>query len=82
MSSVASTSTAAITHRAAHDPHSYRMTLGEHLEELRRRIIFGLIGFAVVAGVCLYYGTRLESYFCQPLVDALSAADVNPQVFE
>jgi sec-independent protein translocase protein TatC len=64
-----------------HDPESYRMTVGEHLEDLRRRFVLGLIGFAVVGIVCLWYGTRLESYFCQPLVDALSAADVNPQVF-
>lgn len=67
--------------REISDPESYRMSIGEHLEELRRRFVFGLIGFAVVAIVCLWFGQRLESYFCQPLVDALSAADVNPQVF-
>lgn len=62
------------------DPDSYRMTVGEHLEELRMRLIFALIGFAVVLGVCLYFGTDVLSAFCAPLVNTLKKYDINPQV--
>jgi sec-independent protein translocase protein TatC len=62
------------------DPDSYRMTVGEHLEELRWRMILALIGFAVVLGVCLFFGTEVLSAFCAPLVNTLAKHDINPQV--
>ena len=62
------------------DPDSYRMTVGEHLEELRWRMVLALIGFAVVLGVCLFYGTDVLSAFCAPLVNTLAKHDINPQV--
>jgi sec-independent protein translocase protein TatC len=62
------------------DPDSYRMTVGEHLEELRWRMILALIGFAVVLGVCLFFGTDVLSAFCAPLVNVLAKHDINPQV--
>ena len=62
------------------DPDSYRMTVGEHLEELRWRMILALIGFAVVLGVCLFFGTDVLSAFCAPLVNTLAKYDINPQV--
>ena len=62
------------------DPDSYRMTVGEHLEELRWRMILALIGFAVVLGVCLFFGTEVLSAFCAPLVNTLAKYDINPQV--
>jgi len=34
------------------DPDNFRMTIGEHLEDLRRRMIFGLLGFAVAIAGC------------------------------
>jgi Tat protein translocase TatC len=36
-----------------------RMTLGEHLEELRRRIIYALLGLAVGMGAALIFGNRI-----------------------
>src|SRR6266576_3601140 len=62
------------------DPDSYRMTVGEHLEELRWRMVLALIGFAVVLGVCLFFGTEVLSAFCAPLVNTLAKHDINPQV--
>src|SRR4051812_10405848 len=83
MSSAATTSTAAVADHRAHefDPEQYRMTIGEHLEELRRRFILGLLGFGVVAVFCFIFGDRMVSYFCQPLREALDQIDVNPQLF-
>lgn len=57
------------------------MTLGDHLEELRRRLIYALIGFAVASIFCLIFGREVLSYFCKPLWDALVMYDVNPQIY-
>jgi sec-independent protein translocase protein TatC len=83
MSSAATTSPAAAADHRSHefDPEQYRMTIGEHLEELRRRFILGLVGFVAVAIFCFIFGKQVVSYFCQPLVDALEAVDVNPQIY-
>jgi sec-independent protein translocase protein TatC len=64
-----------------HDPESYRMTVGEHLEELRRRLVTALIGLFVAAVFCFIFGEQVVSYFCQPLVHALEEIDVSPQLY-
>jgi sec-independent protein translocase protein TatC len=71
-----------VDHRKSNgfDPDSYRMTVGEHLEELRWRMVLALIGFALVLGVCLFFGTEVLSAFCAPLVNTLAKHDINPQV--
>lgn len=63
-----------------YDPDSFRMTIGEHLEELRRRMILALIGFVVIAAGCLWYGREVMSVFCAPLVNSLMAHDLSPQL--
>ncbi len=63
------------------DPEQYRMSIGDHLEELRWRIILALIGFVVVLAVCLFYGTHVQSAFCAPLTQALEGQDLNPQLY-
>lgn len=62
------------------DPDQYRMTIGEHLDELRKRVILGLIGFALALAVCLFYGSNLVLAFCQPLIDVLRENRINPQL--
>lgn len=62
------------------DPEQYRMTIGEHLDELRKRLILGLAGFVVALLACLFYGSSLVTAFCQPLIDALIANRINPQL--
>lgn len=59
------------------DPDLYRMTLGDHLEELRKRLILGLLGFAVAAAGCLFFGKYLITVFCAPLIRVLQQHDVN-----
>lgn len=80
-SAAATTTTSAKTKpRDAFDPDEYRMTIGEHLEELRRRLIFGLIGFALALGVCLFFGNDVLQLFCWPLVKVLTRMGLNPQI--
>jgi sec-independent protein translocase protein TatC len=57
------------------------MTIGEHLEELRKRFVTGLIGFGIAAVFCFIFGDRVLSYFCQPLVEALEENGVSPQLY-
>jgi len=63
------------------NPDHYRMTVGDHLEELRRRLIFALLGMAVVLVVCLIFGKTVMAYFCAPMIDTLRSYDVSPQLF-
>jgi sec-independent protein translocase protein TatC len=63
------------------DPDQYRMTVGEHLEELRWRLILGLIGFALVTAVLLFFGDRVLQFFCKPLYDTLNSKGLNPQLY-
>jgi Tat protein translocase TatC len=51
-----------------------RMTFGEHLEELRRRIIFCLIYLAVGVGICFAYGKPLLEWTLKPHQKAFAAA--------
>ena len=57
------------------------MTIGEHLEELRSRLIFSILGFIVAAIVCLSFGQKIVVFFCRPLIDGLMKKNLNPQLF-
>ncbi|HVT89824.1 MAG TPA: twin-arginine translocase subunit TatC [Tepidisphaeraceae bacterium] len=63
------------------DPDQYRMSIGEHLEELRMRLIMALLGFAVVAVFCLIFGQQVMSIFCKPLITVLQSYEINPQIY-
>jgi sec-independent protein translocase protein TatC len=64
------------------DPDHYRMTIGEHLEELRTRLVWGLLGFVLAAGVCLWYGRDVMTFFCTPLIAAQQKYEISPHVQE
>ena len=55
--------------------------MGDHLEELRRRIVYGLIGTAIAAAACLFFGDRLYDFFCRPLIVELQHKGLNTQLF-
>src|SRR4051812_16237430 len=63
------------------DPDSYRMTIGEHLEELRWRLILGLGGFFIMAIVCCAAGDYLIHAFLRPLMIAQLKAHQTPQIY-
>lgn len=65
----------------SYHPDNYRMTIGEHLEELRRRIFIGLGGLLVALVICTPLAKTLLSVICRPLVSALQANNLTPQIF-
>src|SRR5262245_31203909 len=67
--------------RTQYDPDQYRMTIGEHLEELRFRLIRALLGLLVAFIGCLVFGKTVISVFCKPLISVLHEYEVNPQIY-
>lgn len=63
------------------DPNEFQMSFGEHLEELRRRIIYALIGFGVACAVTLYFGSHLLIWLQNPLHQALRDAGLPAKSF-
>jgi sec-independent protein translocase protein TatC len=62
------------------DPDTFKMSIGDHLEELRWRLILALLGFLVIAGICLWFGRDVMSVFCAPLVHTLQKYGLSPQL--
>jgi sec-independent protein translocase protein TatC len=57
------------------------MSIGDHLEELRKRILLGLLGIVPAAIVCLIFGQRILWILCRPLIRAQQRYDISPQFF-
>lgn len=68
--------------RVEYDPDEFRMTIGEHLEELRKRLIFGLLGFAAALIFFMFpsVGERMMTIFCAPLVHGMKLHKIPPQL--
>lgn len=62
------------------DPDDFRMTIGEHLEELRKRLIYGLVGLAVALIGCMAYCEKMLAILCWPLFRGLQKHDINSQL--
>ncbi len=56
------------------------MTLGDHLEELRSRLIRALIVFGVAVAVCLAFRGKVLDIVTYPLRSALEARGAPPEV--
>lgn len=58
------------------------MTFGEHLEELRTRLILGLGGFFIAFIVCLtVVRDWVFQFLCQPLLKVMHDYELNPQLW-
>ncbi len=62
------------------DPDEVRMTLGEHLEELRSRMIRALVGLAVGTVICFGFISQIVAFLNKPVYDALRAHGLEPEV--
>ncbi len=57
------------------------MPLGDHLEELRRRVIYAVLGVGVALGVTVYHGPQLIAWIARPLLVAMDATGFPPQTY-
>ena len=55
------------------------MPLGDHLEELRRRLLWALAGLVAAAVVTFTFGFQIIGWLAQPMVQAQYALDFPPQ---
>ena len=56
------------------------MTLGEHLEELRRRVFYALLGLAPAVGLTLFFGKDLIKLLERPYVHVLTDLGRQPML--
>jgi len=57
------------------------MTIGKHLDQLRRRLFWALGGWIAATGICLYYGKTAMGYLAGPLMYALEANGLPAQLY-
>ncbi len=60
------------------DPDQFRMNLGDHLGELRTRLIRGLAGPLVGTAILLPFGEAILKFLAQPLYHVMEAAGQPP----
>lgn len=68
--------------RVTESADEVRMSFGDHLEELRRRILYAVIGLAVAVIGCFFLADTLVGVLCQPLLVALRMAGLPPQLYQ
>jgi Tat protein translocase TatC len=68
------------TKRRPRHPDDVRMSFGEHLEELRTRIIRLLLGAVVGMAVCFVFSDTLMKWLLKPLYVALAYNGLPPQI--
>jgi sec-independent protein translocase protein TatC len=54
-----------------HDPLEGTMSLGDHLEELRARLILAILGLAIALIACLAFGKWIISFIEMPYIKAM-----------
>ncbi|MFP4143982.1 MAG: twin-arginine translocase subunit TatC [Phycisphaeraceae bacterium] len=55
-----------------------RMSFGDHLEELRQRIIYALVGIVLTSVVTLFFGRDIVGWLVQPLARTLRSMNHPP----
>ncbi len=68
--------------RASREVDNARMSFGEHLEELRKRIIWALVGLVVAAVACFTFGETIILYLTAPYKVAMEEAGLEAQLIQ
>ncbi|MFA9479799.1 twin-arginine translocase subunit TatC [Phycisphaerales bacterium AB-hyl4] len=58
-----------------------RMSFGEHIEELRRRMIHAIAGVVVAAAVTFWFGFQIIAWLARPFIEALDALGFPAQIY-
>ena len=59
-----------------------RMSFGDHLEELRKRIIYALVGLVLVTLICLKFGDSIISVLTTPYFVAMQDMGYDPRLVQ
>src|SRR5688572_20336150 len=51
------------------NPEDYKMPLMEHLIELRRRLLWSFVGFAIATSVAMFFASDIFNFLAAPLAD-------------
>ena len=62
------------------DDNPRQMTLGEHLDELRRRLLYALLGLGVAMGLSLAFGRELIGVLEQPYMQVAKEQGLDSQL--
>jgi len=49
------------------------MSLGDHLEELRMRLLYALAGLVVGAVICLFFGSKIIAFIEKPYIGVMGS---------
>ena len=63
-------------------PLDTTMSLGDHIEELRSRLILAIVGLLIGTGICLSFGTRIIKFIERPYTKVFQAKEAKPQTKE
>ena len=63
-------------------PLDTTMSLGDHLEELRGRLVLALTGLLIGTGICLLFGTRIIKFIEKPYTKVFQASDSKLKIEE
>src|SRR5215470_15682333 len=66
--------------RLPNNPNEVRMSFGEHLEDLRWRLLKALIGLAIGTGICMYFGSEILGFLTTPFNKAMIANGYKPEM--
>lgn len=67
------------TKKKSRDPLDCTMSLGDHLEELRARLILAILGLFIGAAVSLAFGTRILRFIEAPYTNAVAKREAKRQ---
>ena len=59
-----------------------RMSFGDHLEELRRRVIYALLGLVVSTVFCFHFGSRIIEILTTPYCVAMEDLGFDPRMVQ
>jgi len=56
---------------SAEDPNDRKMPLLDHLVELRKRLLYCVVGFFIAFGICFFFAKPILNFLARPLADIL-----------
>lgn len=57
-----------------------KFSLGEHLEELRRRVIYSLVFFGLICIICFIFQEYFMKIICRPHFKAMKSLELSPSL--